>query len=519
MSYVFPACALSVTFSLLPPVGGGTFVNGNKTLSTAGEAEPFFGSNPQPWDWPTYGHDPQHSFHSPTTLTPALAPRLRQAWSFPTGDAVTATPTVVHGTIYVGSWDGYFYALRLRDGALRWKFQLASQPAVHPQPGQTPRFITSDGGLVTSSAWFEPGTRQHPDLVIFGGGYTLYALNADTGHLFWKHDYTGRPDLPPDPVNDSTRIFSSPVVAEGKVMIGVSADGETAHRGYIVAADLLTGEPVWEFQTDVDSRGNVLNDGCGNVWSSGTVLSHPRLVVFDLADCHGANQAMFSESVMALTIADGRVVWDYRPARPDASCDLDFGATVNAGSTWLGKTSFLGVGGKDGTYYSLDPRTGQPRWSTNVVFGGDAGGFIGTTAYDGRRVYGSTALGDVSGPCDPADPRDTVLQEPSVHSLDARTGTVAWQATHAESFGPTTVAGGMTFAGVALQDVAQVRSAATGSLLTQLTLSSQCWSGIATVGDSVVLGTGSDYQGTSDGVVVFTPDGERPTVPHGDDER
>ncbi len=51
---------------------------------------------------------------------------------------------------------------------------------------------------------------------------------------------------------------------------------------------------------------------------------------------------------------------------------------------------FHGVGGKDGTYYSLDPTTGKPRWGTNVVFGG----FIGTAAFDGKHVFGSTAIGD-----------------------------------------------------------------------------------------------------------------------------
>ena len=58
--------------------------------------------------------------------------RLREAWSFPTGDAVTATPTVVRGTVYAGSWDGWFYAVALRTGRLRWKFRLHPQPAVQP---------------------------------------------------------------------------------------------------------------------------------------------------------------------------------------------------------------------------------------------------------------------------------------------------------------------------------------------------------------------------------------------------
>ena len=68
-----------------------------------------------PWDWPRYGHDAQHTFHGRTTLTKSSVRTLRQAWFFPTGDAVTATPTVVGGTVYVGSWDDYFYAVNLRD--------------------------------------------------------------------------------------------------------------------------------------------------------------------------------------------------------------------------------------------------------------------------------------------------------------------------------------------------------------------------------------------------------------------
>src|SRR4051812_38142093 len=65
------------------------------------------------WDWPTYGHDPQHTFAARTTLTATSVKGLKPAWTFPTGDAVTATPTVVDGAVYAGSWDGSFYALDL----------------------------------------------------------------------------------------------------------------------------------------------------------------------------------------------------------------------------------------------------------------------------------------------------------------------------------------------------------------------------------------------------------------------
>jgi outer membrane protein assembly factor BamB len=485
----------------------------------AGLGAPASATRIGPADWPTYGHDAQHTFHGRTTITPVTAGSLDRAWFFPTGDAVTATPTVVAGTVYVGSWDTRFYAIDLATGHQRWQFQLDPQPAVEPQPGEVPRPFDSDGGMVTSSAWFEPGLGNRPDLVIFGGGYTLYALRATDGSVYWKHTYPGRPDQPLDPAQDGTRIFSSPVVVDGKVIIGTSVDGDRGRRGYVVAASLKTGKPVWVRETDIDRNGKALNDGCGSVWSSGTLLPKAGLVVFDVADCHFANPPPLSETVIALRVRDGHIAWVYRPKRNDTQCDFDFGATVNAGLGHDGTARFLGVGGKEGTFYALDPSTGKERWSTNVVFGGFSGGFIATAAYDGRRVYGSTALGDFgrfagetgeSILCDPGNPRDQQMQEPSAHAFDAHTGKVAWQADQAAAFGPTTVAGQLAFHGVALRNVLQVRRTDTGDLVNELPLEGPCWSGVATVGNAIVFGTGASQQGSPDGVLAYTPSGTPP---------
>ncbi len=475
---------------------------------------------PGPWDWPTYGHDAEHTFHGRTTLTEPTVKSLKVAWFFPTSDAVSATPTVVHGTVYAGSWDGYFYALDLGTGALRWKFKLSPQNAVTPYPGEKPRDATSDGGLVTSSAWYQAGDATRPNLVIFGGGYTLYALNATTGALYWRHNYSGRPGRPVNPNKDGTRIFSSPVVVGSKVIFGVDVDGQNGYAGYVVAANLATGDPVWELKTDTDHAGHVLDDGCGSVWSSGTVLPKLGLVVFGTADCNFSNTGATAESVIALHVSDGKLAWVFRPPLPAIDCDWDFGATPNAGVTPQGTATFLGIGGKDGTYYSLDPATGHLRWATNVVFGGFSGGFIGTTAFDGQRVYGSTALGDTGRfekdtqvLCDPADPRDTLIQQPTVHAFVASNGSIAWQADDAASFASTTVAGGMTFNGPAIVgNVLMVRDAATGRLIDAVKVPGPIWSGVATVGDALVTGIGSSYSAKPAGIAAVTPDGARPVV-------
>jgi len=474
------------------------------------------------WDWPTYGYDAQHTFNGMTTLTSASVRSLRRAWFFPTSDAVTATPTVVGGTVYVGSWDDYFYALNLEDGQIRWKVRLASQNGVEPYPGEHPRHGDSDGGLVTSSAWFEPATPIRPALVIFGAGYTIYALQATTGAVYWSHDYPGLPGAP-KPNVDSTRIFSSPVVVGNDVIFGVDVDGQSDSGGYIVAADLDTGDPVWEFQTDVAEPGGPdLYDSCGSVWSSGTVLPDLGLVVFGTADCNALGSALYAESIIAVHIDNGALAWEFHPLQNAPACDWDFGASANAGVSAAGVTTFLGEGGKNGTYYSLYPATGQLRWSTNVVFGGGSGGFLGTTAYDGQNVYGATGIGDYNpGPhgnvlCDPSNPRDKAAEEPTTDTFDARTGKVLWQANTASSFSPTTVAGGMTFDGLAFaKKVIQVRLAATGKLLTQVSLPQANWSGIATVGDALVFGLGTDFSPASSGIEVLTPNGAPPVVPQG----
>lgn len=264
----------------------------------------------------------------------------------------------------------------------------------------------------------------------------------------------------------------------------------------------------------------MLDDSCGSVWSSGTVLPDLGLVVFGTADCDFSGTGPYADSIVALQVATGALAWRFHPQELPPNCDDDFGASANAGVSPTGKTTFLGEGGKDGTYYSLNPATGMLRWSTNVVFGGSSGGFVGTTAYSGDRVYGATGLGDFNPTphglqaCDPSDPRDTAAQNPTGHVFDAQTGSLVWQTSGASSFGPTTFAGGRMFNGLALANqVVQVRDASTGRLLAQIPLPQANWSGMATVGDALVLGLGSDYNPRSSGIEALTPDGDPPVVP------
>jgi len=500
-------------------------------LGSAG-AHPTTTSATSGYDWPTYGHDYNRTFHGQTLLTQATVRTLLPKWYFRTGDAVTANPIVARGSVYVGSWDGCFYAIEAKTGKQRWAFGIdLDQPNISPQPSpgpcprkvnRQPTDITTDGGYITSTAAFVPGTRKRPDLVVFGGGFTLYAIVANdlltpqhtfhAGDLFWKHKYPGTGVGGPLKKNDDSRIFSSPAVVGNHVLFNADADGSRGLRGYMVSADLNTGAPQWVRELDVDKTGKILNDGCGSVWASPTVIPRLGVEVAAVSDCHFSNTPPYNERMVALNIADGSIRWVFDPGRADNQCDWDFGATANLGTAPDGTPTFLGVGGKDGTYYRVDPYTGKLVWKKNLVFGGFSGGFIGTTAFDGNRVYGATALGDFgrfegfgSLGCQPGNPKDQLIQEPSMHALDAKTGTVSWQGVLSQSFGPTTVAGGMTFVATGITREIQIRDAATGVLVWILPLIASSDSGVVVTKNAIVFGTGSSEQGLPDGVWAYTP--------------
>src|SRR5512132_1866496 len=53
---------------------------------------------------------------------------LEQQWSFKTGDTIAATAAVNSNRVFIGSWDGYEYALDEATGALKWRTYLGRVP-------------------------------------------------------------------------------------------------------------------------------------------------------------------------------------------------------------------------------------------------------------------------------------------------------------------------------------------------------------------------------------------------------
>jgi hypothetical protein len=150
-----------------------------------------------------------------------------------------------------------------------------------------------------------------------------------------------------------------------------------------------------------------------------------------------------------------------------------------------------------------------------VVFGGDEGGFIGSTAVDGSKVFGATAIGDghIINPnpadlCDPSNPKDTFLEDPSIHAFDllGHHGRIAWQHDHNYSTAPTSVANVVVFSGLLGIDMRFGLNAYdedSGALLRTFTMPGSVNSGATPVGRMLFVGSGTTTDGSGSGVHGF----------------
>ena len=140
----------------------------------------------------------------PTATPPSRPTRsasCAQEWFFATDDAVTATPAVVDGTVYVGDWSGRFYAIDLDSGELDWSF--TAEP--HAQ-----RLRRADRRV-------GHGRRRgrRADRVRRRAARRSTPSRADDGEVRWERDL-GQPEGDDDP----TEIESSPAVVDGLVIVG-----------------------------------------------------------------------------------------------------------------------------------------------------------------------------------------------------------------------------------------------------------------------------------------------------------
>ncbi|MDX6233585.1 MAG: hypothetical protein QOH68_2619, partial [Nocardioidaceae bacterium] len=393
------------------------------------------------------------------------------------------------------------------------------------------------GRIVSSAAVTDvDGT----DVVIFGGGATVYVLAADTTNP--DGEQLAALCLDPRDIgaarcggNDhgQVEVESSPAVVhnpDGSLQIVVGMDvhnGRNIGRTGVVSSTLRhTGSgwsltPDWKFDPEGDGVGdidgatyrgaNLLTQGsgtgfgCASVWGSPAVDLEAGLVFFGTGSC-GSPGIEVGEDAWAVDLHTGAFVWDYDTPRVNEDWDDDYGASPN-----LLANDLVGFGSKDGSYYALSRSTGLPAWVAHVGESGHAtdgfavGGVIGTPSVgevSGRQaVFTTTALSTpIYEPFDEGHPQSwadrSLAEDPgrmlSLSAIDAESGAILWRTPLSrQSYGAPTYSNGVVLVPSTFSAELLAFQADTGVLLSAMPVAGASSSSPTVVGDTIYLGAGT----------------------------
>src|SRR4051794_29886157 len=402
-------------------------------------------------DWPVYGHDLANTRNGGSE-GPASAqiPGLAQAWTFTSqkGD-FTGTPVLANGLVVAGDFSGTVYALDAVTGKVHWSKALGE-----PIDGSAAIDTAAPGGPTV----FVP--------LAHVGGPRLAALALSDGHVIWSTELTNQP---------KSSVYGSPTFSNGTVYIGTSGpngDASTA-RGAVVALNEASGAARWRTFTVPEGR-----DG-GPVWATPAIDTATGRLYVGTGNAYHGEAADTTDAILALDSSTGAIVGQYQAVSGDAFAadnpagpDADFGASPNLFTAPNG-TAVVGEGGKDGVYYTLDRSTMKPVWQTTVGTAAPTGGFLGSTVFDGTRIYGvDVATGKVAA-----------LR---------RDGMSAWTSVDggAPQFAPLAAGNGVLYT-VSPSGMLTARDSATGAILNKFSLGGPSFGGVSVTGRAVYVAVGT----------------------------
>ncbi|MGH2516895.1 MAG: PQQ-binding-like beta-propeller repeat protein, partial [Ktedonobacterales bacterium] len=296
---------------------------------------------PQPTgQWASYLHGNERSgFNSAEQLiTPVSAPQLAQRWSYTTSQPISAQPIEANNLVYFGSWDGYERALT-PSGHLVWSTYLGRTNA--PSCGSTVIGVASTPFVTQASPANLPTARSV--LYVGGGDGQIYALDAHSGAVIWSTR------LGPSP---ATFIWSSPLVYNGSVYIGVSSLGDCPLvQGQLVQLNATTGALQHTFA--------VVPTGCtgGGVWGSPALDAHTGIIYFATGNGNVCSTSeTYATALVAVRAAGLTLVSSWQIPPSQQVFDGDFGSTPTLFTATIGgvSRSLLGIVGKNGLYYAFD---------------------------------------------------------------------------------------------------------------------------------------------------------------------
>jgi polyvinyl alcohol dehydrogenase (cytochrome) len=379
-------------------------------------------AQPNPADWPAFLYDTGHSSYNAaaTAITPANVSSLTRAWQWVTpaspntgSNGLFASPTVVNGVVYIGAEDGYFYAISEASQTVLWSRFLGLEV-----PLGTGSCIKHAQGIIATATVADDPTTGNPTVYVNAPDGNLYALDAQTGAVAWS----GLVDTPSTIKNDYYS-WSSPLVANGKVYVGISSDSDCPLvPGGLVAFDQHTGTQVARW-IDVPNVTGPKHLG-GSIWSSPALLADGDIAVATGNAYFGTGQSLYNESIVRLDPNTLNVLdWWQIPSAQQIN-DSDFGSSPTVWTATINgvSTPMVGACNKNGIFYALaqDDLSAGPVWQTQITVPYPGGTKLcdSSAVYDGNQlIIGGGAATTING----------TTYAGSVQSLNPATGVPNWQ--------------------------------------------------------------------------------------------
>ena len=293
-------------------------------------------------DWQLHNLDLAGSrFSELDQITPENVGRLSPRWLFQHGviDGVSnqTTPVVVDSVMYVTDSRGSVYAVDAADGHLLWTYDVTDLLGGGRREGYIFRHrgVTYSNGIVYSAA-----------------GSFVFALDAKTGEPLESFGENGQASVILDvlrlrypdvetAISMGYWFTTAPQVYNGVLYLGSTRSESLIPGGHVLAVDALTGEVIWHFNTipqDENDQGWEIagptwvgggREG-GGIWETPSIDADLGLVYVAVGNPFGDSTKrsglnLFSDSVLALSLEDGRLEWYYQLVHHDV-WDYDNGS-------------------------------------------------------------------------------------------------------------------------------------------------------------------------------------------------
>lgn len=272
-------------------------------------------------------------------------------------------------TVYVGSGNGYVYALNAADGTVRWKTQVAVQlPLVADNP-----FLWSSPAVANNHVYI--GISSECDDFPAVPTPAVVALDQASGTQ--QAAYFSEP-----PGQTGAGVWSSPAVdpTDGSVFVTTGNPGQSPDLGDGDSIVRLDGKTLARLDKWTIPAAQQISDG--DFGASPTLFSAPGSGL--LVGACNKNGTFYAFSRSALSAGP---IWQRQvgtPANDPPACiaGAAFDGTylyVGANATTIGGTSYAG------SLRALDPATGTPVWETGLP-----SNVLGSPTVDGSGVVAAS---------------------------------------------------------------------------------------------------------------------------------